>query len=224
MGETSRIPKLIRVQERLRERCLHKVYIETEAINSIAGADVSYDADTGYAAAVVMSYPHTTFIGSACAMRRVNYPYIPGFFAFREVPLLLSAVRSLRVKPDVIMANGHGYAHPRRFGLASHLGVLLGIPTIGIARRLLTGSISRPPTTVGSTAPVIDDNEIIGMAVGTAQKGRPVIVSAGYGMNLQTAVRLVVDTTCNGRSLPEPLRQADHLSRKLRAEFREEMQ
>lgn len=219
MKGTSSILKLIRVQELLRERSRSEKYIRIETVHTIAGADVSYDADKGCAAVVVMSYPENSFIDSSCIVRRVNFPYIPGFFAFREVPPLLSAVRSLRVMPDVVMANGHGYAHPRRFGLATHLGVLLDIPTIGIARRLLTGTISRMPKHVGSTAPVIDNDEIIGTAIGTAHKGRPLIVSAGYGVDLRTAVRLVMDTTGSGYTLPEPLRQADNLSRKLRAGY-----
>jgi deoxyribonuclease V len=184
-------------------------------VRAIGGADAAYSGDTGIGVIAVLSFPGLRPIGYAVSVRKVLFPYLPGLFAFREAPLYLAAYEKLGVYPDLLLVNGHGYSHPGRFGLACHAGVLLDIPTIGIAARLLCGSSVPPGPEKGSCSPVNDDEETIGMSVRTREGKRPIFVSAGYMTDLRFAVEMALASTAAVR-IPLPIRAADSLAREYR--------
>jgi deoxyribonuclease V len=195
-------------QEILRHRCKVERMTDTDEIRLIAGADAAYDQDTIYAAVVVMTFPRLDVVEKTCSVQAIPFPYIPGLLAFREGPAIVDAFRTLSAVPDLILMNGHGYAHPERIGIASHVGVVLDIPSIGVAQRLLIGNGATPGAVHGSTAPVFDQNEIIGMAVRTREGTKPVYVSSGYKVDLVQAVDIALKATITHR-LTEPIWQAD---------------
>jgi deoxyribonuclease V len=204
------------VQEAVRKRCIIRRTIDMGDVKSIAGADAAYSADDmAYAATVVMSFPDTRFYEVACSSEPAGFPYIPGLFAFREGPAIAESVKSLPFLPDILIVHGHGYAHPRRAGLACHLGVALGIPVIGVAGNLLTGVSEEPDPARGSTEPVIDAGEVVGIALRTKRNVKPVYVSAGHYVDLGQAVEIVLATVTVHR-FPEPLHVADLISRRCR--------
>ncbi|NYT05688.1 MAG: endonuclease V [Methanomicrobiales archaeon] len=210
------IRRAIAAQERLRQRCIREKALIADPLRTVGGVDVSYDEKRAFAAAVVLGFPDLEPCCHAGAVKKAVFPYIPGLLAFREAPPVLAAMRSLAVMPDLLFVNGHGYAHPRRFGLASHVGVLLDIPAVGIARRPLIGTAGNPANESGAHAPILDHDDVIGMAVRSSIHCRPVCVSAGHRVDLATAVMVTLAATVPGRRLPEPLRIADALSKKMR--------
>ncbi len=178
-------------------------------VRRVAGADLSFalHSDDVHAGVVVLSYPELDIVERQCVAARVNFPYIPGLLSFRETPPLLQAFARLHSKPDVVMIDGAGYAHPRRCGYASHVGLWLGIPTVGCAKTRLTGTYEEPGREAGSVSPLLDRGEEIGAVVRTKTGIKPLFVSVGSGIQLDDAVRLVLDT-CRGYRIPEPTRQA----------------
>jgi deoxyribonuclease V len=203
------------IQKALRHRCIVERTTGTGRIRYVAGADAAYEKDTVYAAVVVLAFPDLGVVETACAARKVAFPYIPGLLSFREGPAVLDAFYRLKTVPDLLLLNGHGYAHPERFGIASHVGVILDIPSVGIAQRLLTGSAAFPDAGRGSVQPVLDKSEVIGMAVRTKEGSKPVFVSAGHRVNLELAVEIALKTTTSHR-ITEPVWHADQLSRQCR--------
>lgn len=188
-----------------------------DQIRTVAGLDVSYvrrEGETvqGRAAIVVLSFPDLEVIEQATAVTEVTFPYVPGLLSFREAPVLLAAWNRLKTQPDVLVFDGQGYAHPRRFGLACHLGLYLDRPAIGCAKTRLIGTYEEPGPSQGDSAPLLDNGEVIGMVVRTKARTRPVFVSAGYQVDLPTAVALVL-SCMRGYRLPEPTRLADQLTR-----------
>ncbi len=181
-------------------------------VRTVAGVDVSTTRGSaeGDAAIVVLSWPDLEIVDVAHARMRLPMPYIPGLLSFREVPLALAAYERLTIPPDLIMVDGHGRAHPRRIGVACHLGILLDKPTLGCAKSLLVGTHDALPPERGSTAPLIHRSEVVGYAVRTKNKVNPVYVSCGHRISAETAVRWVLDGA-RGYRLPEPTRQA-HLA------------
>ena len=206
-----------KIQDMLRHNCIVKRTIDIEEIRHVAGADAAYTRDTIYAAVVVMTFPGLDIVEKISTEQEVPFPYIPGLFSFREGPAILEAFSSLTTVPDLLLINGHGYAHPKRIGIASHVGIVLDIPSIGVAQRLLTGNVAMPGEERGSTEPVLDKNEVIGMAVRTVENAKPVFVSAGHKVDLAQAVDLVLKTTITHR-LSEPIWHADRLSRQCRSD------
>ena len=178
----------------------------------IAGVDISAGRAQGMAtgSVVVLSYPEFEVVEIQSARGRLDFPYIPGLLSFRELPLTLAACEKLSITPDLIMVDGQGIAHPRRLGLASHLGLFLDIPTIGCAKSRLCGSHEEPSAEPGSYAEVIDRDDTIGVALRTKLRVKPVYVSTGHMIDLQTAVYWVMKC-CRGYRLPEPTRLA-HLA------------
>jgi deoxyribonuclease V len=203
------------VQDSLRQRCIVTRTIDTQAVKTVAGADASYSADTAYAVAVVTSFPDVRFIEVACSARPIRFPYIPGLLSFRESPAVVESIKKLSLSPDVLIVNGHGYAHPRRTGLACHIGVVLDIPTIGVAANLLTGTATEPDRARGACEPVLGGGEVIGMALRTKRDSKPVYVSTGHKVDLSQAVEIVLMTATTHR-FPEPLHFADQISRACR--------
>ena len=153
----------------------------------IAGVDISVSRAQGMAtgATVVLSYPELRLVETKVVTGKLNFPYVPGLLSFREAPLTLAVCQKLSLTPDLILVDGQGIAHPRRFGIASHLGLLLDMPTIGCAKSLLCGSHEEPGVELGSCAEIIDGGEVIGAAVRTKPGSKPVYVSIGHKIDLE---------------------------------------
>jgi deoxyribonuclease V len=175
----------------------------------IAGADVSYArfSNVFFAGVVVLRTSDWTVVERQGAVRISPFPYVPGLLSFREAPAVLDAFAKLKSKPDAVIYDGHGVAHPRRFGIAAHLGLWLKCPCVGCAKSRLTGEHEEPKREAGSSAPLIDGGDVIGQVVRTKTGVKPVFVSVGHLVNLAGAVRLVLES-CRGYRLPEPTRQA----------------
>jgi deoxyribonuclease V len=184
----------------------------------VAGADVAYARDDTrlFAAVVVLALPSLVPVDRAWVVDAVPFPYVPGLFARREAPGILGAWGRLRCRPDLLLCDGHGRAHPTRFGLACHVGHRLGVPTVGCAKTVLVGSSCRPPDTRGAWTWLADGGERLGAAVRTRSGTRPVFVSPGFGLDVPTAVAAVLAATGSHR-IPEPLRLAHQLAGRLRA-------
>ncbi|RMH71070.1 MAG: deoxyribonuclease V [Gemmatimonadetes bacterium] len=179
-----------------------------ESIQWVAGADVAFHHDEAFAAVILLHFPELECVQECYARVRVRFPYVPGFLSFREGEVLLKAFAQLEHTPDVILFDGHGIAHPRRLGLAAHLGVLLDSPTIGCAKSRLVGSYILPALEKGATSNLMDQNEVIGKVVRTRTNVRPLFISPGHRMSLTSAVKISLACTSRYR-LPEPTRQAD---------------
>ena len=189
------------------------------AIRRVAGVDAAF-ADGGRvirAAAVMLDYPGLVLTDQVLVERPTTFPYVPGLLSFREVPALLEALGQLPAAPDLILCDGHGYAHPRRFGLACHLGLWLDTPTIGVAKSRLTGSHDEPGPAKGDVAWLLAGKgdrprERLGAVLRTRERVKPVYVSAGHRISLRTALALTLACATRYR-LPEPTRLADKLSK-----------
>lgn len=181
---------------------------------TVAGLDVAYhsDGERLAAAVVVLDAASHAVVDSAVVLGRPAFGYVPGLFAFRELPALLAALERLTVRPDVLVCDGHGLAHPRRFGLACHLGVLTGLPAFGVGKTPLVGTWDAPADRRGEWAPLVDDGEILGRVLRTRAGVKPVFVSVGHRIDLDTATSLTVALTPRYR-LPETTRAADHACR-----------
>ena len=182
----------------------------------VGGADVSVDS-TGRAASgiVVLNRETMETVDEAAVRVRLTFPYIPGLLSFREIPAVVAAWERLAMRPDALVYDGVGYAHPRRFGIACHVGVLLGIPVVGCAKSILVGRHPPLGDARGSTAPLVDRGEVVGMAVRTRSGVRPVYVSIGHLVDLDTAVAIVLSVTTKYRE-PETTRRAHQLVNRLR--------
>jgi len=178
----------------------------------IAGVDISAPDTRGIArsAAVILNYPELNVIEVETTEDKVNFPYIPGLLSFRETPLVLTACQRLSTDPDLILVDGQGIAHPRRFGLASHIGLLLNIPTIGCAKSRLCGTHIPVTAEAGAYAELTDKGEVIGVALRTKANASPIYISIGHKIDLPTAIHWVMEC-CRGQRLPEPCRLA-HLA------------
>jgi deoxyribonuclease V len=185
---------------------------ESNTPHFIAGVDISAPKANSIAtaAAVVIQYPGLGLVEAKIAHGKPGFPYIPGLLSFRESPLILAACQELTVNPDLLLVDGQGIAHPRRIGLASHLGLLLDTPAIGCAKSRLCGSHEEPGAEPGSFAELVDRGEIIGAALRTKPGTKPVYVSIGHKIDLETAIYWVLEC-CHGYRLPEPTRLA-HLA------------
>ncbi len=195
----------VRLQEALRrqvvaENCLGEV-------TAVAGVDVSVRGEVARAAVVVLRFPDLALMEVARAEAPASFPYIPGLLAFREAPAILTACERLQAEPDLFIFDGHGLAHPRRMGIATHVGLFLDRPTVGCAKSLLCGAHPPLPPQAGSWVPLKDQGEVVGAAVRTRAGVKPVYVSAGHRVDLEAAVRYVL-ACCRGYRLPEPCRRA----------------
>jgi len=201
----------IALQERLARQVLRVDRLGT--VRHVCGIDVHYfdDGSIAHAAAAVLSFPALELRDQAFARRRTSFPYIPGLLSFREAPAALAALAALSVTPDLIFCDGQGIAHPRRCGLASHLGLLAGMPSIGVAKSPLLGEYASPPARRGAWVPVVEGGERIGAVLRTRAGVKPVYVSIGHRISLGTAVRYVMACTTRYR-LPEPIRAAHRLA------------
>jgi deoxyribonuclease V len=186
----------------------------------VAGADCAFSTDkqTIFAAAVVYDREGQSIIEIAHAAQPVEFPYIPGFLSFREGPAVMQAIRALRHEFGAILFDGQGFAHPRRCGIASHLAIELDRPGIGVGKSRLIGTFANPALKAGSFAPLMDNDEQIGVALRTQKGIRPVFVSIGHRVDLESAIKLVL-ACCPRHRIPEPTRQADIEVAKLKRQF-----
>jgi deoxyribonuclease V len=182
-------------------------------VKLVAGIDVSFNADkTARSGIVVLTYPELKVVEVTQIEGIASFPYIPGLLSFRELPMALRAFEKLRLSPDLILVDGQGIAHPRRLGLACHLGLLLDIPTIGCAKSLLCGNHDEVASEAGSFQSILFDNSIVGAALRTRVKIKPVYVSPGHKIDLLSSIEWILKC-CRGYRLPEPCRLA-HLASK----------
>ena len=182
-------------------------------VRRVAGADIGF-ADGGRitrAALVVLDFPELTLRERVLVTRPTRFPYVPGLLSFREIPALLEALDALRTPPDLILCDGQGLAHPRRFGLACHLGVLTGLPSIGVAKSRLIGRYTEPGPARGDWSPLRDGDETIGAVLRTRARTRPLFVSIGHRISLPTAIDYVLACAPRYR-LPETTRAAHRLA------------
>ena len=186
-------------------------------IRHIGGADLSYNkgSDEFYAGIVVLDYEAMKVVAHSTVIRRSPFPYIPGLLFFREIPSLMEAWERLPFQPDIITFDGHGIAHPRRMGIASHFGLLADIPTIGCAKKRLTGKYDEPTLRRGSYSSILDGEETLGFALCVKDGVKPVFVSPGHRVGL-TQSREIMLHCARGYKIPEPTRQAHLLVNRLR--------
>jgi deoxyribonuclease V len=220
-----------KIQEELRSHW--KGEDEFGEIRTVAGLDASFvltgsqalkkppgrwnrlrKANRAIGCVVMYRFPEMEELERAYAIMPLDFPYVPGLLSFREIPVLLAALRKLRTIPDLLFCDAQGYAHPRRMGLASHLGVVLDRPSIGCAKSLLIGTHKVLPQRAGSWTPLIDEKaggERIGAVVRTRTRVRPIYVSQGHRVSLETSIRLTLAVT-DGYRIPRPTRDADHFA------------
>lgn len=205
------------LQEELREQVVVAGGPVPEAIHFVAGLDVSFDKKNGllYAAVVVLRVPELTVIEKSTAVMPAVFPYIPGLLAFREGPALLKAFEGINMTPDLLVFDGQGIAHPRGLGIASHMGVLLQRPSIGVAKSLLVGEYTEPPPARGAYSLLFYRGKAVGTVLRTRTAIKPVFVSPGHLVGIEEANKLVL-ALCRRFRLPEPIRAAHHLSCTLR--------
>lgn len=199
------------IQQQLREQVIQKN--EVGHVELVAGVDVGFEDNgkTTRAAVAVLNFPALTLHEQAIVRVPTCFPYVPGYLSFRELPGVMQALQQLRSTPDLVLCDGQGIAHPRRFGLACHLGVLTGLPTIGVAKSRLIGQYQEPATTKGAWEPLQDKGETIGAVLRTRDHVRPLFVSIGHRVDLQTAIEYVLRCTTRYR-LPETTRYAHKLA------------
>ncbi len=186
---------------------------QLETVNYVAGVDLGFEENytISKAAIAVLSFPQLKLVEQAIARLPTTFPYIPGFLSFREVPAIIKAMEKLEILPNLILCDGQGLAHPRRFGLACHLGVLLDMPTIGVAKSRLIGEHQELGSQKGSWQPLLDKGEIVGAIVRSRSQVKPIYVSIGHKVSLETAMDYVLRCTPKYR-LPETTRWADKLA------------
>ena len=200
------------VQQRLAQKVVRRtIHSPGQNLYSVAGVDCSYQNDIVQAAVVVLRYADLQPLAEAVARQAAAFPYRPGMLAFREGPAICNAIARLPLQPDLLIFDGHGIAHPRRFGIASHIGLLAGIASIGCGKTRLIGECKPPAAKRGSYSLLVDREEIVGAAVRTRSNVAPVFVSIGHGVDLSDSIRHVLHC-CRRYRLPETTRRADRLA------------
>jgi len=203
--------KAIAIQENLRASIVRQDRLG--ALHTVAGVDVGFEQDgkVTRAAVAVLSLPGLEPREAIIARRRTSFPYVPGLLSFREAPAILEALSQLKIAPDLLMCDGQGMAHPRRVGLACHLGLLCDLPSIGVGKSRLIGINEPVGEERGKSQPLMDSDELIGMVLRTRTGVKPVFVSIGHRVSLERAVEIVLQCAPKYR-LPEPIRQAHRLA------------
>lgn len=206
------LEEAIVVQEKLQDQVITEDQLQ-ESVKYVAGVDMGFEADgtISRAAVAVLSFPDLQVIETSLARRPTSFPYIPGFLSFREIPAVLDALEKIKITPDIFLCDGQGIAHPRRLGIASHLGLLIDMPTIGVAKSLLVGKHEELPETKGSQQPLIYKGETVGTVLRTRTGVKPLYISSGHRISLPTAIDYVLRCTTKYR-LPETTRIADKLA------------
>lgn len=204
-----------RLQDELAPRVEQGPPLDPGEVRYVAGADVSTQGDEGYAAVVVLSFPDLTVVEVQGVEAELTFPYVSGLLAFREIPPVAEALRKVRTPVDAVIFDSQGLAHPRRMGLASHLGLFLDVPSVGCAKSRLCGEHAEPAPEKGGREDLVHRGEVVGRVLRTRTSVSPVYVSVGDRIDLPSAVELTL--ACCGRyRLPEPTRQAHHAANRLR--------
>ena len=204
----------VALQERLAGRVIRKSSRHLRKIRTVAGVDAQYRDGLTTAAVVVVDIESLAPVAWVAASKWTNFPYIPGLLSFREGPAVVEALAKLRFQPDVLIFDGHGIAHPRRFGIASHIGLLLDRPAIGCAKCLLVGQYAAPGVEKGKYTYLKESGETIGAVLRSRSRVKPIYVSIGHRMDLPDSIRIILQC-CSRYRLPEPIRLADQLARQL---------
>jgi deoxyribonuclease V len=206
------VEEAIAIQQQLRGEIITSDQLK-EPVQYVAGVDMGFEAagTISRAAVAVLSFPDLQLQESAIARRPTSFPYVPGFLSFREIPAVLDALEKISTVPDLILCDGQGIAHPRRLGIACHLGLIVDIPTIGVAKSLLIGKHEEVPDSRGSWKPLINRGETVGAVLRTRVGTKPLYVSSGHRVSLATAIDYVLRCTPKYR-LPETTRIADKLA------------
>jgi deoxyribonuclease V len=197
----------IALQKQMAAEVVYDRPLDLSAVQLVAGVDVSVKNDVSQAAIVVLTFPDLQVVETSLAQRPTPFPYIPGLLSFREGPVLEEAFQTLQHEPDVLIFDGMGRAHPRRIGIASHMGLWLQKPTIGCGKTLFVGAYFEPPPTRGAHVDLVHKGEIIGAILRTRENIKPVFISPGHLIDLESSIDLVM--RCTGKyRLPEPIRAA----------------
>ncbi len=189
--------------------------LDLAGVRHVAGADVSTQGDMAYATVVVLEFPSLSVVEAQGFEAALEFPYVPGLLSFREIPSVVGALEKVETAVDAVILDAQGLAHPRRMGLASHIGLFIDVPTVGCAKSVLVGKFEDPGREKGSTADLVHRGEVVGSAVRTRDGVSPVYVSVGNGIDLDSAVALVL-ACCTRYRLPEPTRQAHNAANRLR--------
>ncbi|MFQ4142379.1 deoxyribonuclease V [Chlorogloeopsis sp. ULAP02] len=209
---TLTVEEAIAIQEQLQAEVITVDQLK-QPVQYVAGVDMGFEADgtISRAAVAVLSFPDLQLQETSIARRPTSFPYIPGFLSFREIPAVLDALEKIKLTPDIILCDGQGIAHPRRFGIACHLGVIVDIPSIGVAKSLLVGKHQDLSDIRGSWQPLVYKGDTVGAALRTRSGVKPVYISSGHRISLPTAIDYVLRCTTKYR-LPETTRIADKLA------------
>lgn len=210
---TDNISEAKNIQENLKKKI--KISPLEKNLTYIAGVDAAFWQDKIIAVAAFYSYPELSHIEDAYAIEKIVFPYIPGFLSFREGHSILAALHKSSIRPDVLLFDGQGIAHPRGIGIASHIGVLLNIPSIGCAKSRLVGEYEEPDQEKGSLSALIYKGERVGVVLRTRTSVKPLFISPGHMIDIDSSLKIVMNCISNFR-MPEPLRRADSLSKKLK--------
>jgi len=208
----------VAIQKELRQQ-LNLSPLQKE-ITTIGGADISFNkySTTVYAGIVVLQFPSLQVVETKAVVDITEFPYIPGLLAFREVPALSKAWDALNIKPDVLVLDGHGIAHPRRMGIATHFGLVMQTPTIGCAKSVLTGKFTEPPIEAGTYTDLIQKNEVIAKVLRTKRNTKPVFVSPGNLISMQQSLDIIMQCVRKYR-IPEPTRFAHNFVNEERRKY-----
>jgi deoxyribonuclease V len=212
-----RWPKDMAVARAIQEETRNKIVIAPikKMPRHIAGVDAAFNAGQVIAVASVFSYPALEPVEDSHSVEGIQFPYVPGFLAFREGSVIVSAVRKLRTMPDLIMVDGHGIAHPRGVGIASQLGVMLNVISVGCAKSRLVGEYEEPGQAKGDWSNLVMRGVTVGAALRTRYHVKPVFVSPGHRIDLAGSVEIVMKC-CGKYRIPEPLRRADMMTKQLK--------
>ncbi|MCA9907178.1 MAG: deoxyribonuclease V [Anaerolineae bacterium] len=203
----------IALQKQLAQQLIGNLPLDLDAVRLVAGVDVSVKDNVSQAAVVVLSFPELQVIETVTARQPTPFPYIPGLLSFREGPVLVDAFEQLTLEPDVFIFDGMGRAHPRRIGIAAHMGLWLKKPTIGCGKTHLVGRFVEPEASKGSYSPLTDRGETLGVVLRTRDNVKPVYISVGHLAELTTSIELVLRCTTKYR-LPDPIRAAHNAAGK----------
>lgn len=206
------VEEAIQIQENLRSRIILKKSFSR--VRTIGGGDVAYSKERNllFGAIVVLSFPHMDTLDIAKAYGMVRFPYIPGLFSFREGPILIRTFQRLKTKPDIMLYDGQGIAHPRGFGLASHMGLWLDLPSVGCAKTPLVDEFTSPGSSRGSHELIRREGREVGIVLRTKDNVKPLFVSPGHRIDLPTSIQIILKC-CQEFRIPEPLRRAHNVSR-----------
>ena len=203
------------LQGELASRVVAGPALDLGGVRYVAGADVSTEGDRAYATVAVLDFPGLSVVEVQGFEAALEFPYVPGLLAFREIPSVVGALRKVETAVDVVILDAQGLAHPRRMGLASHIGLFLDVPAVGCAKSLLVGKVEEPGVEKGGAADLVHRGEVVGRVVRTRERVSPVYVSVGNGIDLDSAEELV-RACCTKYRLPEPTRQAHNAANRLR--------